>query len=83
MGHFIDKPGLEESIKFLIILKYRDIPDDFIVIPRSCSSSRESRYLTLPASFELMIPLDAKSESESVVFPENNQFVKRSSHMII
>lgn len=38
-------------------------------MPLNCSSSRESKYLTFPAILWEMIPLVAKSESLSEVFP--------------
>ncbi len=43
--------------------------EDFMVIPRSCSSGSESMYRILPASFGDIIPLDDIRESESVVLP--------------
>jgi len=39
------------------------------VIPRICSSGRESRYRILPASFGEMMPFVAIRESESDVLP--------------
>lgn len=41
------------------------------MIPRACSSGRESRNRTFPESFEEMMPLEARRASESVVLPEN------------
>ena len=43
--------------------------DDFIVMPRSCSSSRLSMYRSWPASRLEMMPLLAMSESLRVVLP--------------
>ena len=45
------------------------IDDAFIVMPRSCSSSRLSMYRTWPASRDEMMPFDAISPSASVVLP--------------
>jgi hypothetical protein len=42
---------------------------DFMVIWLAISSGRLSKNFTLPAIFCEMIPLDAISESDSVVFP--------------
>jgi hypothetical protein len=39
------------------------------VIPRACSSGRESRYRASPADLEDIMELEARSESVSVVFP--------------
>lgn len=49
--------------------KYKLIPLDSMVMPRSCSSSRESKYRTLPANLLEIIPFEANSESDNVVFP--------------
>ena len=46
-----------------------EMDEAFIVIILSCSSSRESMYLSWPASFLLMMLFDDMSESLSVVFP--------------
>jgi hypothetical protein len=43
--------------------------DDSMVIPRSCSSGLESRYLILPASLGEMMPLVAMRASVSDVLP--------------
>ena len=45
---------------------------DFMVIPRSCSSSRLSMYRILPARRDDMIPLLEMRESANVVLPECN-----------
>jgi hypothetical protein len=45
------------------------IDDAFIVMPRDCSSSRESKYRSSPAVFGWMSPLDAIKWSLSVVLP--------------
>lgn len=57
--------------------KYREIADDSIVIPRSCSSGRESRYLIFPANLGEMMPLAARSASVREVFPWSCQGVSR------
>ena len=41
----------------------------FIVIILCCSSSLESRYLSVPASLGLIMALDAMRESERLVLP--------------
>ena len=46
-----------------------EIEDAFIVICLICSSSRESKYLSYPASFCDIILLDAISVSDIVVLP--------------
>jgi hypothetical protein len=43
--------------------------DDSMVMPRSCSSGLESRYLILPASLGEMMPLVAMSASVREVLP--------------
>ena len=54
----------------LILCAYsKEMEDAFMVIILCCSSSRESRYLSWPASFWLMIWFELMSESLSVVFP--------------
>ena len=50
-------------------LKYKEIAEDSMVIPLNCSSSLESRYLTLPAIRWEMIPLVANNESLNEVLP--------------
>lgn len=45
------------------------IEDDFMVIPRLCSSARESMYLILPAERAEMIPFAEINESERADLP--------------
>jgi hypothetical protein len=49
--------------------KYREMAEDSMVIPRICSSGRESRYLILPASLGEMMPFVAIRASVREVFP--------------
>lgn len=49
--------------------KYKDIAEDSIVMPRSCSSGRESRYRILPASLGDIMPFVAMSASVREVLP--------------
>ena len=51
------------------ISKRRDTAEDSIVIPRSCSSSLESRNLAFPAIREEMILLEERRESAKEVLP--------------
>lgn len=46
-----------------------DTADDSIVIPRSCSSSLESRKRSLPAILVEMMLLDESNESANEVLP--------------
>jgi hypothetical protein len=61
--------GVASGAERLNMEKYNEMADDSIVMPRSCSSGRESRYRILPASFGEMMPFVARRASVREVLP--------------
>ena len=60
---------MASGFDLLSMEKYRDMAEDSIVMPRNCSSGRESKYRIFPASLGEMMPFVARRASVREVLP--------------
>jgi hypothetical protein len=61
--------GAASGLALRIMEKKSEIAEDSMVMPRLCSSGRESRYRIFPASFGEMMPFVLRRQSVSDVLP--------------